>query len=338
MQSPSVQVSTRMHWMDSLRGMAIILVVLFHSASSYRSLSGLDHAPVWDELTGFFDPYRMPMLLVLSGLLLPRALAKPLGTYMSGKARKILWPLVVWSTFQFVAERDVSQMLDPLEWLDGTFQWFLVVLVVCYSVAPLVRSLPAWVVALAFVVLLLTVGGHVTELRRIFFYGPYFFLGVMLSRRLSRIQAAPAWLAGLLGLVGIGVGIGSAADVLIVARYISWSIVLPLPGLLALLWLGARLPRSPLFEGIGRHSMVYYVTHTTVLVVTVDLWRAQDWATPWYTPLVLFTIIFGVSAFLAVNRVHFSGLFEFPRGRTVQQPRRQGEEVLSGTRGSGPTT
>lgn len=313
MHSPPVQSSSRMHWMDSLRGMAILLVLLFHSVAIHLGLSGSTRAPGWDEVTGFFDPYRMPMLLMLSGLLLPRALAKPLGTYVTGKARMILWPLLLWSAIQFVVMGDIAGMLDPLTWVDGTYQWFLVVLVACYAAAPLTRWIPAWVMALAFLALLLAVGDQVHELRRILFYGPFFFLGATLSRWLPRIQSAPAWLATILGLAGVVVGIASAAGMVTVTRGLPLTAVLPLPGLLALLWFGARLPRIPLFESVGRQSMVYYVAHTTVLLVIANVWRTAGWGAPDYTPVILFVVVFAACAFLAQNRVRFSGLFDFPR-------------------------
>lgn len=326
MPSPPVQASSRMYWMDSLRGLAIILVLVFHSVAMYLGLSGLDRAPGWDEFTGFFDPYRMPMLLMLSGVLLSRSLAKPLGVYLSGKTRMILWPLVLWTVIQFVVTGNTAGMLDPMVWLDGTYQWFLVVLVACYALAPLTRWVPAWAMAVAFLIALVAVGDQVSELRRILFYGPFFFLGATLSRWLPRIQSAPIWLAGLCGLVGVTVGLGSAAELMSVARGNPWSFVLPLPGLLALLWCGARLPRIPLFESVGRQSMVYYVAHTAVLLVIADLWRAAGWGVPEYTPAVLFVLVFAVCAFLASKRVHFAGLFEFPRRDRAARPDPQGPE------------
>ncbi|WP_368669079.1 hypothetical protein, partial [Micrococcus sp. GbtcB5] len=40
--------------------------------------------------------WRMPMLVFLSGVLLPRSVSMPLGTYYRGKAERSLRPFLVW--------------------------------------------------------------------------------------------------------------------------------------------------------------------------------------------------------------------------------------------------
>lgn len=60
----------RRHWMDALRGGAVLLVVFWHAfAMPY------DNAPTaiaW--VMNFLAVYRVPLLLLLSGLLLDRSL------------------------------------------------------------------------------------------------------------------------------------------------------------------------------------------------------------------------------------------------------------------------
>lgn len=323
--------------MDGYRGLAMILVILLHSAGQYKSVAHLDHVPGLDQLTGFFDPYRMPVLMMLSGLLIGRALAKPLGTYLDGKVRKLLWPFLVWSLVHFVATRATGEMLEPLAWLDGTYQWFLAVLMACFLVAPVTRWIPPWVIMVLFLVTLEAIGAHVPELRRTLYFGSYFFLGAGLMRWLPRLQSLPGWTAALLGLAGLAVALGSATDLLNVVRSNTVSALYPVPGLLAMLWLGPRLARARALEWVGRHSIVFYVAHTGTLIVAGQVWRASDAATPWWTAVVLLVLALGVPAFLAVNRVHFSGLFELPRPPAVARPRREDEGALSRARGSGLT-
>lgn len=92
MQSPTVPSSSRMHWMDTYRGLAILLGVFFHAVGNFKSATGLSWISGFDHVSMFFDPYRMPFLLVLSGLLLQRALAKPLAHYLGGRCARSSGP------------------------------------------------------------------------------------------------------------------------------------------------------------------------------------------------------------------------------------------------------
>ena len=66
----------RYEWMDTLRGSAIVLMLVWH-ATAIPALVGI---PVPTALIAVNDallPFRMPTLMFLSGLLLPAALRKP---------------------------------------------------------------------------------------------------------------------------------------------------------------------------------------------------------------------------------------------------------------------
>lgn len=71
--------------MDAFRGAAILLVILQHSTGIPRTRGVSLKIGIIESLTGVLAPYRMPLLLLLSGLLLGPSLNKPLGTYFSGK-------------------------------------------------------------------------------------------------------------------------------------------------------------------------------------------------------------------------------------------------------------
>ena len=101
----------RERWMDLLRGMSIVLVVIFHSG---KMLARVDLvAPAWiSDLTRLFALYRMPTLMFLSGLLLPPSLLKGWRRYFSGKARNVAWPLMIWSgVYAIVFSRDLGPRL-----------------------------------------------------------------------------------------------------------------------------------------------------------------------------------------------------------------------------------
>lgn len=86
----------RMSWIDVLRGLAVLAVVLHHAA--LQVTHGRDTNLGWiSTLDDAVTPFRMPILMFLSGLLLPLSLAKPWVVYLRGKLRKIAWPYLLWS-------------------------------------------------------------------------------------------------------------------------------------------------------------------------------------------------------------------------------------------------
>lgn len=135
----------RLLWMDRLRGAAIIAVVVLHAELSARGATGHD-LPLVQAINGVLAPYRMPMLVALSGVLLTPALAKPWRSYLRGKVRNLLWPYLVWVTLDtaYVAARAGGLGWDyvaRLAYDPMTYLWFLAYLFVFYVVG---LGLPAW--------------------------------------------------------------------------------------------------------------------------------------------------------------------------------------------------
>src|SRR6478735_4086004 len=112
MSSAAPSTDDRLHWMDLLRGCAVLLVIAFH-ASTYPIEFGMEVPDVLVTINVALTPFRLPTLLVLSGMLLPRALEKPLGRYYAGKARNILWPYLVWTVLEGLVV-GASLLADPV--------------------------------------------------------------------------------------------------------------------------------------------------------------------------------------------------------------------------------
>lgn len=215
--------------MDGLRGLTVVAVVLLHAELTAGPLPGL--AALNESLT----PYRMPLLMALSGLLLARSLAKGPRRHLAGKVRALLWPYLVWSALD-VAHLAVDALaagrpLPPglarrLLYDPESYLWFLAFLF-CYHL--LATPLPAWLRTVAGPALVL-LGDAIAspDLQRFAVLAGWFLLGDLAARTLAPLVPA---------------GVGTVV---------------------------ARLPWGVL-AAIGRQSVVFYACHLIVMVYAVRL-------------------------------------------------------------------
>lgn len=84
----------RIGWVDTGRGIAILLVALFHSANWLLG-AGFD-IPYWREINDALSSMRMPLFFVLSGLFAPKWLLKPWRDLWTVKVRLYLWVFLLW--------------------------------------------------------------------------------------------------------------------------------------------------------------------------------------------------------------------------------------------------
>lgn len=130
--------------LDIIRGIAIIMVIGLHGVVS---ISGrLDNiSPCFMAFFDFIAPFRMPILMFLSGLFLSRSLSKGIYPYFMGKIYHILYPYIVWSLFMwflmYIRCKIMSEnieflgyyiLISPLEHL-----WFLHSLFIFFIIASL---------------------------------------------------------------------------------------------------------------------------------------------------------------------------------------------------------
>ncbi|QGF23902.1 acyltransferase family protein [Raineyella fluvialis] len=249
--------------MDLLRGAVVILVVVYHAAH-LQLLSSGDRGG-WTVVYALM-PFRMPTLLVLSGLLLENSLAKGTGRFVMGKVRGILWPWVIWMAITSIVLRGLNE--DPIGYIAiGTHLWFLAVLACAYALALVLRSVPnTWSAAALFVLAGLLQASHGIIPLYLWFAG-FFFAGAALSPVIVQWQRAqPIWpiVLSVIGLVGAVRQVGQRT----VVTYWPDQIVVSLAGVLSLLWVAHRIPRlAPIraLEWVGRNSIVTYVSHFPLL-------------------------------------------------------------------------
>ena len=308
--------ASRIEWMDVLRGTSIVLVVFNHAILFANSSTG--SPPLAWALNELFAPIRMPLMVLLSGLLVAPSLARGARRYMVGKMRRVLYPYVVWSAIALLllavwGLRDglvggADPLGDPVIWVWWTplqlllspveHLWFLYDLFLFYVIALAVRWIsPLWIVAGALVTAALIPD---FEVRRFFFLLVFFMLGVWFSHRpglLDRLLAKPwvVWLSavvalGVVAAVALGGGIRYMA---VSAPFVAAGIVLAI--VLAKKVGAARWLRPLRF--VGRDSLVFYLVHWWPTSAGVALGAVTG--NGWVAIVVGFLAGLGVSAAIA---------------------------------------
>ena len=94
---------TRQHWMDFARSVCILLVIFLHTTTVMQKY-GVPFPDYIAVFNNFLDPFRMPLLMFLSGMLLEKSLAKPNREFLAGKFNLIFWPFLIWSQAIYAAD------------------------------------------------------------------------------------------------------------------------------------------------------------------------------------------------------------------------------------------
>lgn len=301
-------------WMDLFRGVAVVLVAAGHSADDTTS------RPIRLGLEAMGD-YRIPALLLLSGILLPRSLEKPASVYLEGKARRILWPYLVWAAIM-IPIFGLENALSPRWWLLGepSHVWYLHALLMYYLLALATRRVPPIWIALAMLALsvpsaaLADSGDPPGLIWNRPWYGIFFFLGAAIEPHLARIIGLPRWVSVIAAVVTAGwmartVQVGHA-EIGGVLPALAAAV-----GLLLVVWVAPRVPRVGVVravEWMGRSSIVIYLVHFPAMFAWHQIGFDADGVLDY---LIMFALTLGAGVGAVVLRPWPAVLYELPRRR-----------------------
>ena len=309
----------RLLWMDVYRGLAVLLVVLLHAQTALVD-SGLERSPVLSAVNAAVGSFRMPGLLLVSGMLLTLSLRRPAGEYLAGKLRRIAWPWLLW-TAVMLPLFGWEAGLEPTWWLNGAHTWFLTVVFVGYVLGLLLKPVPPFVIAaMLFGAAMLvdpeaaagSAGEWLLVLERMTWFGGFFFVGAGLGRWREDLPRIP-WPFMVLPLIVTGDWARRAVEAGRFPAEETWPVMtMSVIGVVSILWLLAQIPDNPVmraFAWVGRHSIVLFVVHYPV----IRLLRRVE-AIPDGLPgaLLLFGAGTGVSLLLAAA-YPTRYLFEWPQ-------------------------
>lgn len=286
----------RMRWMDFVRGICILLVILVHS-SAVIPRPEIQLSDWIRQFNDFFWPYRMQILMFLSGMLLSRSLDKPVDKYVWGKLALIFWPYVIWTLVILLAEGRFTLLnLAKIPIVSPTLLWYLWFIFAYYILALVVHRLRLPLIPVILVSLIAS--AFLPDIARMFrfaFLFAFFLMGhLVVSQNL--VKKVP-WQLGLAGfVVAVAGGIASAMGNRI--NYDPVYAICPIGLIVFILSVSSHYRSTTVtafVEWIGRNSIVFYVAHFPVQIVL-----AMIFASRLPIPGDVFYLLLAISSFLIV--------------------------------------
>jgi len=330
----------RMPWVDTAKGLSIILVVMMYSAyntGEYTGGVGFLHYVI-----GFATPFRMPEFFLISGLFLSQVIDRPWRRYVDRRVVHYLYFYVLWAIISIglkigIFSRDPAGMLHDLAMAvvqPYGVLWFIYMLAVFGLAAKLLRqfAVSAWIVIpVAAGLQMWAPKPDSYAVEQFAAYFVFFYLGFVLAPLIFRLvewtQPRPAVaVAGLLlwavvnGLLVYSPGY-AMHPVDMQMGWAAWPplhLTLAVAGAVALCVLGGFLSQFATMEWLrwlGEHSLVVYVAFT----IPMSLFRGAALASGLLTDtgmlslaVLLVSLISPVVLYLIIKRVGF-GMFLFER-------------------------
>lgn len=264
----------RVDWVDSAKGLCIVLVVTMHAtlgAGAQMGGEGFMH-----PLVAFAAPLRMPALFLISGLFLARALQADTRTFVDRRVVHFAYFYVLWLVIQSVVkvgevsggsaagfvEHLARALVEPYSML-----WFVYMLAVFSIAARLVRNLPPALVLVAAAVLsILPIHTGILVVDEFCARFVYFVAGWHLAGRVFAIaeaaRARPGAALALLGLWALANGAIALGPLSPLAQLPGAGLVLGGAGAVAIVAIAALATPSLLarpFAYAGRHAIAIYL-------------------------------------------------------------------------------
>ncbi|MGQ4576046.1 acyltransferase family protein [Dermabacteraceae bacterium P7006] len=299
----------RLLWVDSLRGIAIILVVFHHSFIVVPHFSNFV-----ESANNAVVALRMPLLFFVSGCMVPGSLRKGMFHYFDSRIRHALWPYLGWQAQAIVMLGSAWGLLELQNWGPISHLWFLFFILVYYALAPIFVGRVPWFAVGVTGILLWSVLPNGNILGELGFHSFFFFMGAQLFPLVRKIKASTASVLISCMLLVLCVGIAWFG----VETYSLKLLLLSILGGGALICLFVSAPENALMEKlawVGRRSVVFYVVHFPVQVylnLALESLGVVDTPLVWLVSLVFVYCACTVMGALRY-KMPFSILFEMPK-------------------------
>lgn len=260
-------------WMYYARGIAMLLVVL-HNVGSTLDEMGIGAAAAMTPIENFFAPFRMPLLMFLSGMLLSRSLKKPPRRYFRGKLANIGWPYLVWSVIFLTVSQQISFIsLIQILYNSPTYLWYLWFLLAYYiGLWVIIRCRIPMVAILGLSIIFAFVMPDFMRASRFFYLLTFFVAGDMVSRNMEFVVNLVSRIPVIVLALFTAICTGALSVYGVEVRYDAVYIIGVASAILILIIALPRLkvtPRKQWLAFIGKNSLIIYVTHRPVMWITV---------------------------------------------------------------------
>jgi uncharacterized membrane protein YcfT len=322
----------RVDWVDGAKGIAILLVALYHSA---LLLMENDMAPSWwADLGRVFATFRMPLFFLAAGLFAGSVIARPWRELWNTRLRLLVWMFALWTFIRFgyfaavplesrLGETSLRNLvLAPILPVSGL--WFVHALFFIFIVAKLMRNrVPVPIQIGAAAVLSITFMSGVSfdslSYNGMARYFVFFLIGCYGKQWILAANERPRWLlmvgaTALFGLLAVGV-YGSGSQ-LIPGVAFGLSLVAVSAGIL----MSRCLAATPVARGlafIGKNTLPIYVTNVIAICAVISLLKllpALDASVAAGLPVVVAALSVAIGLLLWVGlRNRITWLYEAPR-------------------------
>ena len=205
-------VSRRVPWVDTAKGICILLVVMMHSTLGVEAASGQTG---WlGEVVAFALPFRMPDFFLVSALFLPARIDADWRLYLDRKVLHFVYFYLLWVAiqmgFKFFSLYDGDPLALAAGYAHALIQpfgilWFIYLLAIFFVVTKLLRNVsPAlvWITAAALEMAHIETGWMVIDEFAARFV--YFYTGHILARQVFAFAGGAAE-KPLIGAIGLAV-------------------------------------------------------------------------------------------------------------------------------------
>lgn len=274
----------RLNWVDSAKGMSIILVVMMYSV--FNVGQDAEGVGLFHYVIGFATPFRMPEFFLISGLFLDQVLSRSFKAYADRRVVHYLYFYALWAVIHIVLKIGIMSA-DPVTAANYLLWaivepygvlWFIYLLAAFSLVAKLAYDLrvPRWgvlAVGAALQMLPVQTGSYLVDQFAEYFV--YFYAGYMFAPQIFRLvdlsmKHVGVTLAALFLYAMVNAALVFSPGYAVLPEHIQMGYA-ALPGLhLALALIGSlalcvtaalltRLPFTGWLRWLGEHSIVVYL-------------------------------------------------------------------------------